>query len=176
MTHPNLEQVLETFVGESTELLVEMEQRLLALEGQPHDEEILNALFRTVHTIKGGAGIFGFDPVVDFTHIVENVLDRLRNGQVILDPALTELLLRCKDHIGALVDTVMKGDAVTAELTRAGGSLKGRLNTYLGKTNLSLSGGPSSLSGETAIPSRTTALPVEASADVRRVANQAWHR
>ncbi|CAK0774671.1 two-component system, chemotaxis family, sensor kinase CheA [Gammaproteobacteria bacterium] len=184
MTNSSLEQVLQTFIGESTELLSEMEERLLALEGQPRDEEILNALFRTVHTIKGGAGIFGFEPVVDFAHIVENVLDRMRNGQVILARPLAELLLRCKDHLGALVDTVMKGDEASVELLRLGNDLKSRLNTYMGET-----GQPSAPATETLpyVPSggrvakreSATALPVEASANVQReegrVANEAWH-
>ncbi|CAK0778315.1 two-component system, chemotaxis family, sensor kinase CheA [Gammaproteobacteria bacterium] len=178
MTNLNLDQVLQTFVGESSELLLQMEETLLALESQPHDEETLNALFRTVHTIKGGAGIFGFEPVVDFSHIVENVLDRMRNGQLILDPELTELLLRSKDHLGTLVDAVMKGNDATAELTQQENVLKARLNAYLGITSSPSSA--ATMAGGKLIKSDTpAALPVESPVNLerseRRVANEAWH-
>ena len=174
MTNLNLEQVLQTFVGESAELLLQMEETLLALEGQPHDEETLNALFRTVHTIKGGAGIFGFEPVVDFSHIVENVLDRMRNGQLFLDRGLTELLLRSKDHLGALVDMVMKGSNVTAELTQQENDLKKRLNAYLEPT-----GSSSSVAIASKIFGSTGGFPTESTVNLAReesrVANEAWH-
>jgi len=174
VTNLNLEQVLQTFVGESAELLLQMEETLLALEGQPHDEETLNALFRTVHTIKGGAGIFGFEPVVDFSHIVENVLDRMRNGQLFLDRGLTELLLRSKDHLGALVDMVMKGSNVTAELTQQENDLKKRLNAYLEPT-----GSSSSVAIASKIFGSTGGFPTESTVNLAReesrVANEAWH-
>ena len=165
MSHADLEQVLQTFVGESTELLASMEETLLALEGNPRDEEILNALFRTVHTVKGGAGIFGFETVVDFAHVVENVLDRLRNGQLVLERPLAELLLRCKDHLSALVDSVTKDRETTdPDLLARGNDLKAQLIAYTGQMGLSAT---------------AKALPVEAIANVERetlaVANEAWH-
>ncbi len=169
MSNTILDQALQTFVGESTELLAQTEEILLALEADPHNEEILNALFRTVHTVKGGAGMFGFDAVVDFAHIVENVLDRLRNKQFAFDKKLAELLLQCKDHLLALVETVAVGEEATAAVYAQGQVLKTALAVYTGQTALS----------HPADPRMGNSLPVEAVASVQReevyVANEAWH-
>lgn len=100
----NMEQAFQTFLEESRDLLADMERILLELESAPKDQELLNALFRCVHTIKGSGGMFGLPHVVGFTHVVENLLDRLRNGDVLLSRPLTQTLLRCRDHISALVE------------------------------------------------------------------------
>lgn len=100
----NLELLLQTFLTESRELLESMERLLLELEADPNETELRNALFRCVHTVKGSAGMFGLDHVVDFTHVVENVLDRLRARAIPLDRELANLLLNCRDHISALVE------------------------------------------------------------------------
>src|SRR5690606_38482168 len=89
---------------ESRELLEQMEYDLLRLESEPDDPELLNALFRSVHTVKGAAGIFGLQPIVDFTHVVENLLDKLRQRELDLNSALAALLLQCRDHILELVE------------------------------------------------------------------------
>lgn len=114
----NLDDALQTFLAESRELLEEMERHLLELESTSEDPEQLNALFRCVHTIKGSAGLFGLDHVVAFTHVVENVLDRLRDGALELDQNLAALLLKCRDHIAALID--LPDPELPAELAAAG--------------------------------------------------------
>ncbi|MBL8277287.1 MAG: chemotaxis protein CheA [Pelomonas sp.] len=96
-------EALPAFLSEAEEQIEGLEALLLQLEGQPGDAELLNALFRCAHTVKGSAGLFGLDAVVDFTHHVETLLQRLREGQVALTPALSTLLLRCNDQIRALV-------------------------------------------------------------------------
>ena len=101
----NLDQALQTFFIESRELLDAMESALLTLS-QESDSETVNAIFRAAHTIKGSAGLFGLDPVVAFTHVVESVLDEVREGCVPVDDKLVALLLSCGDHIRALVDAV----------------------------------------------------------------------
>lgn len=105
----NLEEALKTFIAESRELLDDMEAALLTL-GQPGDhDDAVNAVFRAAHTIKGSAGLFGLDHVVAFTHVAESVLDEVRAGRVAIDDALLALLLRCADHIGALVTAIAGG-------------------------------------------------------------------
>lgn len=99
----NLDAAFQTFLIESRELLEEMERLLLDLEGAGESAD-LDALFRCVHTIKGAAGIFGLDHVVAFTHVVEEILDRLRARAITLDDSLAALLLQCRDHIAALVE------------------------------------------------------------------------
>ena len=84
---------------------------MLQLEDTPHDRELLDALFRCAHTVKGSAGIFGLDAVVAFTHPVETLLDRLREGQLTLTPSLSTLLLQRNDQIRRLIDVAQGPDA-----------------------------------------------------------------
>ncbi len=102
----DLDQALQTYIAESRALLQEMEDILLRLENQPDDVEMIAALFRAAHTIKGSAGMFGLDAVVEFTHVVESVLDRLRDGEITISGDLTGLLLECCDHTSMLIDQV----------------------------------------------------------------------
>ncbi|HRP95052.1 MAG TPA: chemotaxis protein CheA [Rhodocyclaceae bacterium] len=124
----NLDQALGTFFDECRELLAQMEAILLAAESDELAPDDLHALFRCAHTIKGSAGLFALDAVVQFTHGVESVLDRLRNGEIAFDAPLTALLLECKDHIGSLV-AAPAGD--TAALAAAGAELERRLHGWL---------------------------------------------
>jgi two-component system chemotaxis sensor kinase CheA len=113
-----------TFVSETEDLLVQMEDGLLQLESTPDDKEVLNAIFRSGHTVKGSAGLLGFKEIVAFTHVLENVLDRLRKAELRIDGALTSVLLEGKDVIGAMVACVaaerpVEGTARQAEVLEA---------------------------------------------------------
>lgn len=99
-----LAAALQTFFVEATEMVEQMEQSLLELEQSPGDPELLNALFRSIHTIKGSAGLFGLSRLVAFTHEVETVLDKLRAGTIALSDALSGLLLSCSDHVTVLIE------------------------------------------------------------------------
>ncbi|MCU0822995.1 MAG: chemotaxis protein CheA, partial [Spirochaetes bacterium] len=81
-----------------------MEASLLQLEKESTDEESINSLFRAVHTIKGSSGMFGFEEIEKFTHIVENLLDDVRKGVVEVDEDLMAILLDSHDYIQKLVD------------------------------------------------------------------------
>jgi two-component system chemotaxis sensor kinase CheA len=99
----NFDDVLPAFVAEASVLLREMEDGLLqCTRGTPSDETI-NLIFRTAHTIKGSAGLFGLDAIVSFVHGVATLLDRVRLGEIALGPQLVQALLNCKDHIAVLV-------------------------------------------------------------------------
>lgn len=113
-----MDDVTQTFIQESEELLLQMEDALLALEESPGDAELINSVFRSMHTIKGAAGIFGFDPVVEFTHPVETILDQVRSGGRELDSELAALLLDCKDHTAKLVDQSVGEGVDEATLAR----------------------------------------------------------
>ena len=102
-------EALPAFISEAKEQTDTLEQLLLQLEEAPQDRELLDALFRCAHTVKGSAGIFGLDDVVTFTHHVETLLDRLREGHLLLDPELSTLLLQSNDEIRALVDAAEGG-------------------------------------------------------------------
>jgi two-component system chemotaxis sensor kinase CheA len=128
----NMDQAIETFMTESAELLAEMEHALLELEQRPDDSDLINAVFRAAHTIKGSAGLFGFDDVVAFTHVAESVLDRVRDGEVRVDDALIALLLGCRDHMITLIGRAQGGDEDgRATCIAAGEALIQRLGSYL---------------------------------------------
>ena len=130
----NLDQALQTFIAESRELLEDMENALLAIEQAEEQAEMVNAIFRAAHTIKGSSGLFGLDHVVSFTHVVENVLDQVRAGKLAIADQLVTLLLSCCDHIGALVEKVAGGQTeADAELTQKGAPLIDALRAYLGQ-------------------------------------------
>ncbi|MBQ1782727.1 MAG: chemotaxis protein CheA [Gammaproteobacteria bacterium] len=103
----DLSQALNTFIDESHELLSQMESILLSAESGDCSDDELNALFRCAHTIKGSAGLFGLDELVRFTHVVENLLDRLRAHTLEFSPELVSLLLASKDQIAALIGAVV---------------------------------------------------------------------
>ena len=114
-------EVLPAFISEANEQIETLEQLLLELEDAPDDRELLDALFRCAHTIKGSAGMFGLDAVVAFTHHVETLLDRLRDGKIALTPALGSLLLQSNDQIRLLIGAAQDPltETVEAEQTRA---------------------------------------------------------
>jgi len=113
-----IQEALPAFISEAQEQIESLEQLLLQLEDAPSDIELLNALFRCAHTVKGSAGIFGLDRVVAFTHHVETLLDKLREGQLDLTPDLSTLLLQCNDQLRTLIGQAR--DADTAETPEAG--------------------------------------------------------
>ncbi len=128
----DLDDALETFIVECRELLEEMEAALLAVEGAEDKSEMINAVFRAAHTIKGSSGLFSLDHIVAFTHLVESLLDRVRAGKVALNDKLVVLLLACCDHMGALVEGVAAGEhAGSPELLQQGEPLVVQLRTYL---------------------------------------------
>jgi two-component system chemotaxis sensor kinase CheA len=116
----NLDEALPGFVAESADLLREMEAALLECSGGTADPEKINLIFRAAHTIKGSAGLFGLEPVVEFVHVVETALDMVRLGRAALSEEVVTLLLRCKDHIEELVACVGSGGQVEGACTARG--------------------------------------------------------
>lgn len=110
-----LREALPAFISESVELLDQLEQLLLELEAHPGDRELLDALFRCAHTIKGSAGLFGLDDIVGFTHHVETFLDALREGRTCLNPQASQMLLQCGDQIRRLIAQLGGPDATARE-------------------------------------------------------------
>lgn len=127
-----MRDALKTFVIESLELLQDMEESLLGLEIDPEPAERINAIFRAAHTIKGSAGLFGLNHIVAFTHVVESVLDTLRDGKLSVSPELVAALLPCCDHMIELIEGVADGN-VDAEpsLSTAQRKLLEELESFL---------------------------------------------
>ena len=123
-----MDEITSVFVTESREQLAALEAALLELENRPGDDDTLNAIFRSAHTIKGGAGVIECGYIVAFTHVVENLLDKLRNAEITLDSNLIALLLGCADHIGNLLGVLEAGAAgPDADLAAEGEALLARL-------------------------------------------------
>ncbi len=101
-----MDELTSVYIQESREQLAEMEAGLLRLEQNPDDHDNINGIFRAAHTIKGGAGVVECSFIVTFTHLVENLLDSLRNGDIAVSAPLATLLLECCDHMGSLVDVL----------------------------------------------------------------------
>jgi len=93
------DQFVETFREEAYELLGSLEASLLELEAAPQDKDLLSAVFRVMHTIKGSAAMFGLDRISAFAHEVESVLSALRDGKLPFSPSIIDYTLRSRDII-----------------------------------------------------------------------------
>jgi len=120
--------IKQTFFQECEEQLAELEDGLLVIEREEGDVETINAVFRAVHSIKGGAGAFGLDDLVRFAHTFETTLDGMRSGKLEITPQIVKLMLRSADILADLVRISRDGGdmdearvaQMSDELTRAG--------------------------------------------------------
>jgi len=123
-----LDDALRTYVAESRDLLQEMEDALLRIEQEEDKDELINAIFRAAHTIKGSAGLFGLDDIVAFTHGAESLLDKFRDGELTMTEEMVALFLACGDHITDLIDHVeMGGEKLDDEVLAKGVELSNQL-------------------------------------------------
>jgi two-component system chemotaxis sensor kinase CheA len=122
---------VETFRIEARELLEGIEQNLLDLSQRLDDRELIDAVFRGLHTLKGSGAMFGFDALAAFTHHCETAFDRVRKGEVGATPDLVFAVLNARDHMRALAegrDEAGEGDALLAELHRVLEAAAGNLS------------------------------------------------
>lgn len=105
----------QTFFDEADELLADMEQHLLLLDPQAPDTEQMNAIFRAAHSIKGGAGTFGFTVLQETTHLMENLLDGARRGEMRLSTDIINLFLETKDIMQDQLDAYKTAQEPNAE-------------------------------------------------------------
>jgi two-component system chemotaxis sensor kinase CheA len=103
------DKLLAIFAEESEEIIDTLERGLLALESS-EDPEQINSVFRAAHTMKGNAGIIGFEAVVSLTHLMEEVLDKMRNGRIEPEPEVVGLLLRAVDALKILLNAHLAGE------------------------------------------------------------------
>ncbi len=113
----DLEQFKKIFFQECEELLGGLETQLMALQGGDSDEELLHEAFRAIHSIKGGAGAFGFTRLIAFAHVLETTLDLMRSGKIALNEELFSITLRAGDILADLVQAAQSGSDL-AEGTR----------------------------------------------------------
>jgi len=118
-----LEQFHEVFFEEASEALDAMENSLLKLGPGAADSETINTVFRAAHSIKGGAGMFGFNDIAGFTHTLETLLDELRAGRMLVTAPLCDGLLQSVDQIRSMLGALQKSqvfDTTAAEALRSG--------------------------------------------------------
>ncbi len=110
-----LDEFKATYFDECSELLVELEEQFVAIEEGDQDTERLNAVFRAIHSIKGGAGAFGFQGLVGFAHSFETLLDFVRDGRVELTQDVIKLCIRSIDLVADFVTAAQEGRELGAD-------------------------------------------------------------
>jgi len=100
------EEILEDFLVEAGEILELLSEQLVQLEKQPNDKNLLNAIFRGFHTVKGGAGFLQLGAMVDCCHVTENLFDILRKGKQTVSPALMDVVLQALDAVNVMFDCI----------------------------------------------------------------------
>jgi len=127
------EQFLNTFLTESEDLMREIEAQLLKLEAETDDEDAINALFRSVHTLKGSSGMVGITSIEQFLHWVESVMEKVRIGTLEFNEQLADLMLKAYDHLGILVDRISidQTETIDPEIAEQEESIVKKLQSYL---------------------------------------------
>ena len=96
------EEILQDFLVEAGEIIELLSEQLVELENRPDDTDLLNAIFRGFHTVKGGAGFLQLDTLVDLCHAAENVFDMLRNAKLTINSELMDVVLQALDSVVAM--------------------------------------------------------------------------
>ncbi|GGA27425.1 chemotaxis protein CheA [Dyella nitratireducens] len=110
----NLDSELrDDFLVEAGELVQRLGEQLIELEASPHDRELLNAVFRVFHTVKGGAGFLGIEPMVQLCHCAEELLNDARNGRLVLNSTHMDALLEALDLLNGMMAALANGDAMS---------------------------------------------------------------
>jgi two-component system chemotaxis sensor kinase CheA len=107
------DEILQDFLVEAGEILEQLSEQLVELENRPDDMDLLNAIFRGFHTVKGGAGFLQLNELVECCHIAENVFDMLRKGGRRVDPELMDVVLQALDAINGMFTEVREGSELT---------------------------------------------------------------
>jgi two-component system chemotaxis sensor kinase CheA len=108
-----MEEIIAEFITESEETLDRIDPLFVELEIKGEDKEMLNQIFRSVHTIKGAAGFLGFQPVVDVAHNAESIMKKLREGEIRMSKPLMDVVLKSVDMLRLLLRHVKQKDSVT---------------------------------------------------------------
>ncbi len=107
------EEILQDFLVEAGEILEQLSEQLVELESRPDDADLLNAIFRGFHTVKGGAGFLQLNELVECCHIAENVFDVLRKGERRVDAELMDVVLEALDTVNSMFGQVRERAEVT---------------------------------------------------------------
>ncbi|QXE90153.1 chemotaxis protein CheA [Geomonas subterranea] len=110
------QELLDGFLAETTELLEKLDDDLISLEKSPEDADLMNRIFRSIHTVKGASSFLGFDMLVKVTHKTEDVLNRLRKVELTLTSEIMDVILEAVDLVKTLVADIKGGEIVERDL------------------------------------------------------------
>ncbi len=153
-----MDAVVDIFFEEAAELLADFEAALLELESADGDTELLNRIFRAAHTIKGNAGMLGFDAIARFTHGLESLLDALRTGARPLTADVVDALLASGDVLRRMLRAAQTGDETT-DVERALGRLHALLDASAAESSADAAE-PTASDASAAVPSASIRVPI----------------
>ena len=113
----DMREIMADFLVEAQELVQSLDTNLNRLEANPHDPELLNQIFRAAHTIKGVSSFLNFEKVTSLTHGLEEVLNRLRKGDLVVTPRIVDILFRALDLLKLLLDDIREGTEENREIS-----------------------------------------------------------
>lgn len=152
-----MEEIIAEFVTESEETLDKIDPLFIELEANGDDKEILNRLFRSVHTIKGAAGFLGFHSMVDVSHSAENIMKKLRDGDIKVSRQLMDVVLKSVDMLRLLLKHVKDKDGAQENTT----ALVQELNHALEESLTASSAVSSAVPVAPAVSAEPAAIPIE---------------
>lgn len=132
MFSDEMQEIVESFVVETREIFEELDQDLMLLEQNAHDKELVNKIFRAVHTVKGTSSFLDFQQMSDLAHHFEDVLNKLRRDQLKFEPAMMDVLLDAFDLMKSLLQQVIDRDIREIDLSQ----IIARLNAIAGTNDV----------------------------------------
>lgn len=124
-----MEEIISEFITEAEESLDKIEPLFVELEQKGEDRELLNDIFRSMHTIKGAAGFLGFQPIVDVAHSSENIMKKLRDGEISLSTQLMDVILTSIDMLRVLLNHLKDKDGIEEDVSPVVQKLEHALKT-----------------------------------------------
>ncbi|MFO7658550.1 MAG: chemotaxis protein CheA [Bacteroidales bacterium] len=122
-----MDKLRQKFIEEASEHIRDIEQSLLTLESNPGNHELIEKIFRSLHTLKGSGAMFGFEKISEFTHQLETIYDLIRNNKLELSKELFDLTLACADHLKTLLSDEY---ANNSEIKEEYDNLLGKINSF----------------------------------------------
>ncbi|WP_029521056.1 chemotaxis protein CheA [Persephonella sp. IF05-L8] len=111
----DMREILEEFLIEADEILANLDQDLIELETNPEDKELLNKIFRGMHTLKGGAGFLGLTSIVEIAHKIEDIFNKLRNDELHLTSEMMDVIFEGVDKLKEAIDMLKENDEIPDE-------------------------------------------------------------
>ncbi|PHV13107.1 chemotaxis protein CheA [Chitinimonas sp. BJB300] len=155
-----MEELLQDFLTESSELLSDVDNKLVELEKRPEDKHLLNDIFRGFHTIKGGAGFLNVDALINLCHRTENLFDKLRVGELKLTPELMDVILAATGVVREMFGSMSQG----RQPAQADSSLLAQLDAALEGKAVAAVAAPAPAPAPAPTPAPAAAAPAPVSA------------